>query len=41
MFDNISQWGWVAFAWIEVILAYIGYLMYLNWRAKKLKDKER
>ena len=32
MFDNWSQWTWVSIAWIELVLAYGGYLAYLNWR---------
>lgn len=41
MFDTVSQWGWVSFAWLEVVLAYLGYLLYLNWRSKRLKDKDK
>ena len=37
MFDNIPDWGWVAAAWGEVVLAYIGYLLYLRHRAKRLE----
>ena len=33
---NWSQWHWVAFAWGQLIVAYLGYLLYLNWRSKKL-----
>jgi hypothetical protein len=40
MFNAISHWGWVAFAWLELAIAYGGYLLYLNWRAKRLKDKD-
>ena len=36
MFDNISQWGWVAIAWGELVLAYIGYLLYINWRERQV-----
>ena len=31
----MSSWGWVAIAWIELVLAYGGYLLYLRWRARR------
>ncbi len=37
MFDHLSQWQWVWLAWGELILAYIGYLVYLGWRARRIK----
>ncbi len=33
---NWSQWHWVWFAWGQLILAYIGYILYLNWRYRRL-----
>jgi hypothetical protein len=36
VFDNWSQWTWVSIAWIELVLAYGGYLLYLNWRRQKV-----
>jgi hypothetical protein len=36
VFDNWSQWTWVSIAWIELVLAYGGYLTYLNWRRQKV-----
>ncbi len=37
MFDSWTQWHWVAFAWGQVILAYIGYGVYLYRQGKQLK----
>ena len=36
---NWSQWHWVAFAWGQLIVAYLGYLLYINWRNKKLNQQ--
>lgn len=36
MFDAWNQWTWVAVAWIELVLAYGGYLAYLAWRRRRL-----
>lgn len=41
MFDNWSHWTWVTVAWIELLLAYGGYLVYLNWRRRRLVADER
>ena len=38
MFDSIPDWGWVAAAWGEVVLAYVGYGFYLRRRAKRLEE---
>ncbi len=37
MFDNWSDWTWIAVAWLQVVIAYGGYLAYLAWRARRLK----
>ncbi len=37
MFDSWTQWHWVAFAWGQVILAYIGYGIYLHKRDRRLQ----
>ncbi|MEX2535319.1 MAG: hypothetical protein WD273_06910 [Trueperaceae bacterium] len=39
MFDNWGPWAWVATAWLELLLAYGGYLLYLRSRAKRLEDE--
>jgi hypothetical protein len=36
----MSDWGWVLIAWGQLVVVYLGYLLYLNWRAKKLQDEE-
>ena len=41
MFDDWSHWTWVAVAWLEVVLAYGGYLTYLGWRRRRLLRDER
>ena len=40
MFDGLNQWTWVVIAWLELLLAYGGYLLYLRARAKRLEDDE-
>lgn len=40
MFDNWTAWTWVAAAWIQLVLAYGGYLIYLRWRAARLGREE-
>ena len=40
MFDSLPQWGWVGLAWAEVFAAYVGYLLYLRWRAKRTQDED-
>lgn len=35
MFSGWSPWVWVLAAWAEVALVYLGYLWYLNWRARR------
>jgi len=29
----------VAFAWIELVVVYAGYLWYLNWRSRKAEEE--
>ncbi len=41
MFENWTQWHWVAFAWGQLILAYTGYLVYLNRRETYLRRELR
>lgn len=41
MFDNWSHWTWVTVAWLEVVLAYGGYLLYLRWRRQRLLRDRR
>ena len=40
VFETLSQWGWVSIAWAEVLAAYVGYLLYLRWRAKRARDED-
>lgn len=37
MFDNLSPWTWIAAAWLQLVIAYGGYLIYLAWRARQAK----
>jgi hypothetical protein len=39
--DSWSQWTWVAIAWLELVVAYGGYLLYLGWRRRKLLSDDR
>ena len=36
----MSDWAWVIIAWAQLVVAYVGYLFYLNWRARKVQDKK-
>lgn len=40
MLANLTTSQWVAFAWIELILVYAGYLWYLNRRARKAEEEK-
>lgn len=40
MFDDWGQWTWVAVAWLELAVAYGGYLIYLRWRAHRVRSEE-
>ena len=40
MFDSLGTWGWVAFAWAQLFVAYGGYLGYLRWRERRLEREE-
>lgn len=40
MFNSISEWGWVAIAWLQLILSYIGYLWYLHQRERQIRQKQ-
>lgn len=39
MFENLPQWAWVAAAWLELLVAYLGYLLYLRARARRLEER--
>lgn len=41
MFDSWNQWTWVAIAWLQLVVAYGGYLAYLDWRRRRLLRDER
>jgi hypothetical protein len=41
VFENWSHWTWVSVAWVELLLAYGGYLAYLGWRRRRLVADER
>ena len=41
MFDNWNHWTWVSIAWGQLLLAYGGYLTYLNWRRQKVLQANR
>lgn len=32
------HWVWVALAWGQLTLFYLGYLLYLRWRARRLAE---
>lgn len=40
MFDGWSNWTWVAVAWLELVVAYGGYAIYLRWRARRAGHEE-
>lgn len=40
MFKSLTAWQWIALAWLELVLAYGGYLLYLNWRERRLRDED-
>ncbi len=40
MFDHLSHWQWVALAWLELLVAYAGYTLYLSWRARRARAPE-
>lgn len=37
MFDNLSAWTWITIAWLQLVVAFGGYLAYLAWRVRKAK----
>lgn len=41
MFEGWSHWTWVTVAWVELLVAYGGYLFYLRWRRQRLLRDER
>ncbi|MEX2501042.1 MAG: hypothetical protein WD336_01590 [Trueperaceae bacterium] len=40
MFDGLHPWFWVTFAWLQLLVAYGGYLWYLRGRAQRLQRRE-
>ncbi len=40
MFDSWSAWTWVLIAWLELVVAYGGYLLYLRWRNRRRQNDE-
>lgn len=40
MFDRLGPWQWVALAWLELVVAYAGYALYLAWRARRARPPE-
>jgi hypothetical protein len=41
VFDAWNQWTWVAIAWLQLVVAYGGYLAYLDWRRRRLLREDR
>jgi hypothetical protein len=41
VFDSWSHWTWVTIAWLQVLLAYAGYLVYLQRRRRRLLEDDR
>jgi hypothetical protein len=41
VFDAFTHWTWVTIAWVEVVLAYLGYLTYVSWRRRRLLEDDR
>jgi hypothetical protein len=39
VFDGWSAWTWVAIAWLQLLLAYGGYLAYLGWRRRRVLER--
>jgi hypothetical protein len=40
VFDSWNQWTWVTVAWLQLVVAYGGYLAYLAWRRRQLLRDE-
>lgn len=40
MFDGWSAWTWVTVAWLELAVAYGGYVIYLRWRDRRARREE-
>jgi hypothetical protein len=40
VFDSWNQWTWVTVAWLQLVVAYGGYLAYLGWRGRQLLRNE-
>lgn len=37
MFEHLTHWQWVWLAWGELIVAYVGYMLYLAWRRRRVE----
>lgn len=37
MFDNLSPWFWIAAAWLQLVIAYGGYMIYLARHERQAK----
>lgn len=40
MWANLTANQWVAFAWLQLVIVYVGYLVYLRWRARKVEEDQ-
>ena len=38
MFDDLGPWFWIGAAWLQLLIAYGGYWLYLRGKARKLED---
>lgn len=38
MFESLTAWQWVAAAWLQLAVAYGGYLVYLAVRRRRVVD---
>jgi hypothetical protein len=41
VFDSWGHWTWVTIAWLQVVAAYVGYVIYLRWRRTRLLEDDR
>ncbi len=41
MFESLTAWQWVAFAWLQLAVVYGGYLVYLAVRRRRIADAAR
>jgi hypothetical protein len=38
-FDSWGHWAWVTFAWVQLLVTYGGYQLYLRRRQKRLEAR--